>query len=1133
VRGERKIVSILFVDLAGYTALSASLDPEDVYRFLRPGIRALQRIVESFGGTVPQIMGDGFMAVFGVPATHEDDAERAVRAALAVRAHVVALNAERSGVPFPEVHAGINSGEVMVAPADEAAGFAVIGDTVNTASRLADLASPGTILVDERTRASTRHTIRYGPKRSRRAKGKPHPLTTFEAVGTASASPSGRRPGANVFVDRRDAVDRVSSEVQAASATGTSRVLILTGEPGTGKSRLAIEIGRLGIGRVTSGRCAAFGSQLPLAVVAEALRGLLDLRPASGRQDVDAAGNRLARGLDRRERPALARGLRILLGVETPSPRSAGDMTAESIRTARRVFREYARREPLVVVLDDLHWADEGTLSFIRDLHRLPMEAPVVLLGLARHPVGLRLPAMNLDPLGDADMRELARAVAGADLPPEALVSALSRAAGNPLFLEETLGMLLESGAIGERGRELSVRNAEDLSAIPTTIRLLIAARLDGLPAPEKLLLQDAAVVGGPASVALLEALNPDRRVRSAIRGLERRGLLVPVADGLEVKHVLIRDVAYESLPRLERATRHLQIADHLRGPGRAGSPRPELATLARHYERAWELGHGVDSSLDQKVARLAVGYLGRWAREVFSYQARHAESLFERAITIARVSNGVVEARELADLLIDRAESLVEMGRHRDAEADATEGLAVGNRSRDAGLKSRALLVLGRAESDLGRSENARILLTRARRGFRAVGDRRGEAWALHRLSETWGGVDYRRELADARRAYELFALIRDRVGRSVVAQDLAYLLSPRGGPEFDTWFRRARRLAENDGDLRSQAQLLRTQGYLAFYRGCMLEAVSAMDDARPLAARSGDRYAEADAVLVHLFAVSAVGSTEEASTWVDELIKIARELGSSRLRVLALLAGARVSYRSGRPDEAGRRLATATRLVRERRMVVVGTEADATRAWIALDRGAFSDVAPMAVRAASAARLGGWDLWRPIDALLRGRAELGRGAYARAGRDLARASHVAARVGADGTETLARLLHAQCTVLLGRDVRLPRVGNPDPEQAALADEVRGIRAFHEGGFGDAALQFESAVTHWRRLGSTSWLARALGLRAAAERADDQPARARRSLKEASAVLQALRTPKRAWERLLDPLKAPTPRAR
>jgi class 3 adenylate cyclase len=161
--GERKLVALVFADLSGFTALASSLDPEEVYAFIRPGLAAMQQIVEDHGGTVPHVMGDGFMAVFGVPTAHEDDAERAVRAALAVRDHARALNRGRSGIRFPDVHAGVNSGEVMVAPSSEPAGFSVLGDTVNVAARLADLARGGTVLVAEQTKRRTEHAIRFGP----------------------------------------------------------------------------------------------------------------------------------------------------------------------------------------------------------------------------------------------------------------------------------------------------------------------------------------------------------------------------------------------------------------------------------------------------------------------------------------------------------------------------------------------------------------------------------------------------------------------------------------------------------------------------------------------------------------------------------------------------------------------------------------------------------------------------------------------------------------------------------------------------------------------------------------------------------------------------------------------------------
>ncbi len=314
-RGERKLVSVLFADLAGYTALAASMDPEEVYRFLRPEMHALQRIAETFGGTVPQIMGDGFMAVFGVPVVHEDDAERAVRAALAVRDHVRELNAGTEGLPFPEVHAGVNSGEVMVAPSDELAGFTVIGDTVNTASRIADLAPGGRVLVDERTWARTSGVIRYGPQQTRQAKGKPD-LATYEALGVRAArrAPRQGRTGARAFVDRENVMHRLREETFTTEREARSRVLVVTGEPGLGKSRVAAEFRkRLRRGSVLVGRCVPFGPQLPLHALAGAIGGAADVSPGAPLKAIEAGATRLAERITGVDRRTLVREMSLLL----------------------------------------------------------------------------------------------------------------------------------------------------------------------------------------------------------------------------------------------------------------------------------------------------------------------------------------------------------------------------------------------------------------------------------------------------------------------------------------------------------------------------------------------------------------------------------------------------------------------------------------------------------------------------------------------------------------------------------------------------------------------------------------------------------------------------------------------------
>jgi tetratricopeptide (TPR) repeat protein len=472
-------------------------------------------------------------------------------------------------------------------------------------------------------------------------------------------------------------------------------------------------------------------------------------------------------------------------------------------------------------------------------------------------------------------------------------------------------------------------------------------------------------------------------------------------------------------------------------------------------------------------------------------------------------------------------------MGRHKEAEVHAAGALAVAERLGDTGLEARALLALGRTANDLGRTDRARALLDRARRRFRTRGDLRGEAWTLHRLSETWSIGDYRRELDDLRQAHDLFERSRDRWGRSVVAQDLAYLLSMTGGSEYRVWHGRARRLAEREGDVRSKAAIARTEGCAAFYRGCPVDAIEVMSDARRLAAQSGDRYAEADAVLIRALAESAVGSPIDAEAAADELLRFAKELGSSRLRTSGLLAGARAALRAGKPEVASRRLAAALRLVRERGLALVGAEAEFIRTQLALDRGDFAVALETAPRAMTSARKYGWDLWFPVAPVLRGRALLGRGRLARAASELERAKELSRRVGADGTLRLASLLHAQSLVLLGRTASPVRGLEGDPEHLALAHELAGVKQWRRRHPGPAADELARAVESWRSLGSTCWLGRALALHASMARAAGDEAAAAGSMEEARGVLRLIRTPASERRALLEPVDVTARRER
>ena len=382
-RGERKLVTLLFSDLTGYTALAASLDPEEVFSFIQPTMVELQRVVEDHGGTVPQVQGDGFMAIFGVPAAHEDDAERAVRAALAVRDRVRELNEGRSGLAIPEVHSGVNSGEVMVGPAPEASGIAVVGDVVNTASRLADLA-PGAVLVEEElAQDETRDPLRTATlvRRERQAPtggGLRGPNTEDTVPGrSGDAVPRGRvrRPGRAA----RATVGRAPRRAEDRRA----RVATVSAEPGAGKTRLASEF----TGRdpdVLSSR----GERPPTARAwrchpwpppsarRRGRTGVDSRRPADPcpREAGGDRGRCPARDTRAVDAPRRQRSLR--------EPRSRG--TEDAIAAARTVLEGLARERTVVVVLDDLHWADPAVVNALAAVATDPWAGPILFMGLTR-----------------------------------------------------------------------------------------------------------------------------------------------------------------------------------------------------------------------------------------------------------------------------------------------------------------------------------------------------------------------------------------------------------------------------------------------------------------------------------------------------------------------------------------------------------------------------------------------------------------------------------------------------------------------------------------------------------------------------------------------------------------------------
>ncbi|MGZ6271311.1 MAG: ATP-binding protein [Candidatus Limnocylindrales bacterium] len=1147
---ERKLVTVLFADLSGYTALAEALDPEDVYGAVRPWITGFRLIVEDHGGTVPQVMGDGFMAVFGVPAAHEDDAERAVRAALALVTHAAELDTASSGVRFPGLHIGVNSGEVIVVGSREASGFAVVGDAVNVSARLADLAAAGRVEVGEATRVLTARAVRYGPRRLLAAKGKRQPIASYEALAVRPPGPSVRRnpPTSAPFVDRVAALRRLAAEAHATAMAGRTRVRVIIDEPGVGKTRLAEELRqRLPGFTYLYGACHPYGQRLPLAALAQAIGAQIGIAPGAPQADARRKMRRFVHLAPvGRARPLLAGQLETVLGVPSGeasegSTRAArpGGAAIDAPAAVRPVLRAITQGRPAIIVLDDVHWADPDLFALLERLQHEPWAEPILFLALARaEPVEWyrELPILHLGGLALRDARRIVAALAGPGLPGTVLERLVERAAGNPLFLEESARMLIESGVLARTAYGWRVTDAAAIERVPATLRLLVAARLDNLPPAAKRLLQLASVAGLFTWEALLERLSATSvevgdaaALRGALDLLEERDLLrrraisrIPETVELDFKHVVIRDVAYESLPRGERARCHRATADWLRErvtDGRA------VAAIAHGYERAWELSRAASRpGQDPALAADAAEYLRRWADDVFAVQPRLAETLYERGLRIAVAAPDAVGAEVVAQLLVGRAESLSELGRQREAIEAAQTGRALAESSGATETRAFALLALGRARSDLGDVHAARALVTEALELFEASGNALGQARGQHRLAEANRFDDFPTQVRCYRRAYALYGRARARPEQAIVAEDLAYLLTLVGGREFARWFRRAERLAAGTGDERGRAAMGRAWAYAAWYRGDLDGALRAAREARPAAASAGDRWIEVDTILVEALVRSVAGPPTEAEAHVRELVRIARGVGARHLEAVALLAGVGPASRRGRPRRAWRRLRAARRTLGELGVTMELAEVDLAEAAVLLERGAWERVAEPATAGERRALANGWELLAPLGPLLRGRAHLGAGRLTAARRELLRARRSAASLDASGPLAVAEACLAQVAQLrqpapaarplIARADRPGRIALAAREAAAIDLETDGLRALQRGDAAAAAGAFGGAIRLWHELGLTVWQARAEGLRSSALELAGRASAARAARRRSTAILAAIGAP-------------------
>ncbi len=586
---ERKLVSVLFVDLVGFTGQSEQADPEDVRDTLRAYQVAAQQTIEAFGGTMEKFIGDAVMAVFGAPVSHGDDAERAVRAGLGVL--------EAMGQLRLQARAAVCTGEAVVSiTSGPATGEALAtGDVVNTAARLQSSAATGSLVVGEETYKLTRNAITYVALPSVDAKGKEEPVRAWLAVAPALARPA-RSEAPMVGRDRELAL--LTSIWDGAVGDRHPHLITLVGPPGIGKSRLQREFSRRVQARgaaVARGRCLPYGERAAYGAFTQLVRGIADIYendpPDSARAKLSAAIEKL---LPATEVEETTRYISLLAGLGVDQPARDRDYL---FFAARRLIEGFASIQPLLVIFEDLHWADPGLLDLIEYLATHIRDEPLVIVGLTRPEFIDRRPGwgsglfahttIGLEPLSSAETFILAeRLVVKSVGLKEAIERLVEASEGNPLFVEELTSALTEGHELG--------------SDLPTTVRAAIAARLDGLPNTARAVLLDASVMGRTFWRGVLSALRGQRELDEALAALEVRDFIrrVPssrVRGDIEYlfKHMLIRDVAYATLPRSLRRERHAAVARYIESA--AGQARDLAAFLAHHWREAGEPNKAVD----------------------------------------------------------------------------------------------------------------------------------------------------------------------------------------------------------------------------------------------------------------------------------------------------------------------------------------------------------------------------------------------------------------------------------------------------------------------------------------------------------------------------------------------------------
>jgi class 3 adenylate cyclase len=648
----RKIVTVLFTDLKGSTSMGERLDSESLRQLMRRYFATMEAILERHGGTVEKFIGDAIMAVFGVPSVREDDALRAVRAAAEMRSALGDLNEAleaRWGVRL-RVRTGVNTGEVVAGDPSRGHGF-VTGDAVNVAARLEQAATEDEILIGEDTLRLVRDAVQVTTVEPLELKGKAEPVPAYRLLSVEAGAPGFSRRLDSALVGREDELGGLRAALEKVTAERSCALVSVLGAAGVGKSRLTAEfVATLGDeATVLEGRCLPYGEGITFWPVGEVLKAAAGITEEDAPEQMREKLASLVGGAEEAE-PILQR-MEGVLGLA-----DAASSPVEIFWAVRRLIEGLAADRPVVLVFDDVHWAESTFLDLVEYLATSSRDAPILVLVMGRTELlelrpglaGITTDSLSLEPLSGSETRSLVEnLLGGGELDPAVAEHVLAAGEGNPLFVEEFLRLLVEEGQIEQLDGRWRAAGELAAASTPPTIQALIAARLDRLATGERAVIECAAVIGKsfwPSAVRELAPPEARDDVESHLAALVRKQLLAAAdgarfagEEGLAFSHIVVRDVAYQAMLKAVRADLHARTATWLEET--AGERAVEYEEiLGYHLEQAHRYLVEVDPG-DQRTADVAARAAARLAsaggRALARYDMPAAVSLLERASSL------------------------------------------------------------------------------------------------------------------------------------------------------------------------------------------------------------------------------------------------------------------------------------------------------------------------------------------------------------------------------------------------------------------------------------------------------------------------------------------------------------------